>query len=637
MELLGYAVELPGWLRFANTPWGIFIANWLGWVVMAIVAYAVTRWLVHLLAQRSATRIDNALVSIIRGPLVVMLIAWGFLRAWETAFGPSDTSNALERLYRGVLIVLGARVTWRVLYEVVIASLRPTLAASDSQTDDIIIPLLSRIGPVIIIIAVANAVVTTLGGNLSALLASLGLLGLVLGYLFQEPLQGLFSGTYMALDNPFREDDLLILEDGATCQVRKIGVRVTQLYDVHRHVLLFVPNAKLAANRIVNLTKPSVELRTVVTVMIDRTLTCSMASALLTEACHAHENILGLWPDKEPAIRRRQAAYREACQRLNRGGPPSDPVLARQCFAWMDQIARLNGDLIRLQVEHTLREHCETMGQELLALAQQLSIVEDEGRLAQETERGRHEVRRLMDRFDELIEQITVWLYLVQMIESELTDQNYERSIASLIEQDFFRDGRLTLDELQQCKTPGAPRRPLIRRDELDRIRSSDGEAEKVTDPRVFADHGSYEDHLRFYTIWHRNILLVYRGLYQLYRQGRWDLDHRRLPSQRLYEIAHRFADAFLLRVAHWQLPFAKLVDANATHWKFEVAFFVDDVVREHYQRTQRVTDELLVEIERLRRLYTLPTTRAEAFRMSRSRWYRPRSREVRQASPPKV
>lgn len=70
-----------------------------------------------------------------------------------------------------------------------------------------------------------------------------------------------------------------------------------------------------------------------------------------------------------------------------------------------------------------------------------------------------------------------------------------------------------------------------------------------------------------------------------------------------MYEIAHRFADAFLLRVAHWQLPSVKLVDVTPTHWKFEIAFFVDDLVREHSQRSQQVADELLVEIGRLRRL----------------------------------
>lgn len=297
-EFLGYALTLPGWLQFAGTPWGVFVANVLGWVAIAAITYGIACWLVHFFARRSATCLDEMLVTIVRTPLVGMLLTWGLLHAWQTAFGPSDTSGWLERLYPGVLIVLGARVSWRILYEIIITHLRPSLALNDKQGDTIIIPLLSRIGPVILIIAVANAVVTTLSGNLAALLASLGLLGLVLGYPFQEPLQGLFSGAYMALDNPFREDDLLILEDGSTCEVRSIGVRVTQLYDVHRHVIVFIPNSRLAANKIVNLTKPSVELRTVITVLIEQAIDYDVAAALLVEACSAHENILGDWAGK---------------------------------------------------------------------------------------------------------------------------------------------------------------------------------------------------------------------------------------------------------------------------------------------------------------------------------------------------
>jgi hypothetical protein len=56
--------------------------------------------------------------------------------------------------------------------------------------------------------------------------------------------------------------------------------------------------------------------------------------------------------------------------------------------------------------------------------------------------------------------------------------------------------------------------------------------------------------------------------------------------------------------VSYWQLPSADLVEATDTGLRFDVAFFIDDVVREQFQRTERVTTELLTEVDRLRSLY---------------------------------
>ena len=601
MDVLGMSIILPEWMGFAATPGGTFALNLLLWLAIAWLAYAVSRVLVRQLTRRSRTTIDDLILGIIRKPIVLLLLALGFVNSWRAAYGPSDATDLLGRLYNGLLIIMVAHMAWRLLFEVIIARLEPIVRASDSQADDIIIPMLKRIGPVIIIIAVANALVTTLGGTLSTLLASLGLLGVVLGYLLQEPLQGLFSGTYMALDNPFREDDLLILEDGSTCQVREIGVRVTHLYDVKRHMVLFVPNARLAKDKITNLTKPSVEFRTVLNVTIQSSGGCNAAIALLQEACNSHENVLGLWPRKRAAIRRRQAAYRATYIEL---ASQSSPSLAEEAqkFWLQDHMTRLDGDLIRLQVEDALRDRSEVFSQGLLNLFHYFTQLEDGGRVLGARQQIRERVAAILAQFDDLVEQITVWLFLVRVIESEVTDQVSDTSIARFIDNDLLRDGRLTLAELASCQIPNVPNRPIVKREDVARIRSSEIEAEKATDHVGFADRGAYVDYRRLYGIWHRNITHVYRGLEGIYHFDPLANDDEKSLSQRVRDVERHLSDTFLLRVSHWQLPFAKLVDVTGNKHKFELSFFVDDVVREHFQRSERVATELLMEIERLQR-----------------------------------
>lgn len=601
MDILGLDLKLPAWLGFAATPLGMFLVNLIAWGIIALVVYYATSLLIKYATRHTRTRIDDLIIGLIRKPLLTLLTAYGILRSWELSWGESKFSLALHRIYNGALIVAGAYVAWRILFEVIIAYLKPKVQESDSQADDIIIPILSRIGPVIIVIAVANAVVATLGGNLGTLLTGLGLLGLVLGYLFQEPLQGLFSGTYMALDNPFRQDDLLILEDGTTCQVRNIGVRVTQLYDVKRHVLLFMPNARLAASRIVNLTKPSVELRVVLNVSINKPCDPQTAVALLTEACNSHENVLGEWPQKQVAIRRRLETYRSKYQLQ-----VEDPSISEEAQkAWLEEhLARLEGELIRLQVEHDLRARGEAFSKELIDLVKYCSYAEDRGFSANERQEIKQRILEAMDHFDDLIEQITVWLYLVKIIECELTDADYSASIASFVQRDLLRDGRLTLRELAQCNAPGAPTELMVKRDDLKRIVSSDIEADKAVDRAQFRDRAHYMDYKRLYSIWHRNITHVYRGLEKAYHIERLHGEQEQRLDERIHAIEHHFSDTFLLRVSYWQLPSANLVDASDTALTFQLAFFVDDVVREQFHRSERVTTEVLAEIDRLRGLF---------------------------------
>jgi len=603
LDILGLEVNLPNWLGFAATPLGTFLINVVAWVIIALLVYYATCLLIKYVTRYTHTRIDDLIISLIRKPLLILLVAYGILRSWELAWGASKFSATLHRVYSGLLIVSGAYVAWRILFEIIIAYLKPKVQESDSQADDIIIPILSRIGPVIIVIAVANAVVSTLGGNLGTLLAGLGLLGLVLGYLFQEPLQGLFSGTYMALDNPFRQDDLLILEDGTTCQVRNIGVRVTQLYDVKRHVLLFMPNARLAASKIVNLTKPSVELRVVLNVSINKPCEPRTAIALLTEACNSHENVLGEWPKKQAAIRRRLETYRSEYQRLLQLESLSASEETQK--AWLQEhLTRLEGELIRLQVEHDLRARSEGFSKELIGLIKYCSYAEDGGFNADERQQIKQRILEAMDHFDDLIEQITVWLYLVKIIECELTDADYSASIASFVQRDLLRDGRLTLQELAQCNAPGAPTELMVKRSELKQIISSDIEADQAVDRAQFRDRAHYMDYKRLYSIWHRNITHVYRGMDKAYHVERLHGEQEQRLDDRIHAIEHHFSDTLLLRVSYWQLPSANLVDATDGALTFQLAFFIDDVVREQFQRAERVTTEVLAEVDRLRSLF---------------------------------
>jgi hypothetical protein len=161
-------------------------------------------------------------------------------------------------------------------------------------------------------------------------------------------------------------------------------------------------------------------------------------------------------------------------------------------------------------------------------------------------------------------------------------------------------DGELSLSELVALNPPFAPQAPMVTREALPDIRSSETETEKAIDHRIFPDRASFEDHKRLYNIWHRNITFVYRRLMEIYEFEHLPVEKQVRLSEEIREIEKYMADSFLLRVSSWQMPHAHLVEIGEGATRYELVYFVDDVVREHFQRDRRVRSELLQEIERL-------------------------------------
>ena len=75
-------------------------------------------------------------------------------------------------------------------------------------------PLLNTLGPLIFFLAALIIILQTLGVDVGLVAVSIGAVGLILGFAFQDSLSNLFSGIYLMIDPPFRENDLIILADG---------------------------------------------------------------------------------------------------------------------------------------------------------------------------------------------------------------------------------------------------------------------------------------------------------------------------------------------------------------------------------------------------------------------------------------
>ncbi len=108
----------------------------------------------------------------------------------------------------------------------------------------------------VIVIAIGTFIalsVLNLDGAVTSLLAGAGVIGLALGFAFQDIAANFISGTMMSVRKPFNEQDLIETKDYFGV-VQKIHLRTTELKTLQGQQIL-IPNSEVFKNPIINYTR----------------------------------------------------------------------------------------------------------------------------------------------------------------------------------------------------------------------------------------------------------------------------------------------------------------------------------------------------------------------------------------------
>jgi len=128
--------------------------------------------------------------------------------------------------------------------------------------------------------------------DLTAWLASAGVLGIAVGFAAKDSLANLFAGVAIMADAPYRLGDHLRLETGERGRVTEIGLRSTRLL-TPESLEIVVPNGVMANTKIVNETGgPGPTHRLSIAVGVAYGSDVEQVRSLLVEECEAVEGVL---------------------------------------------------------------------------------------------------------------------------------------------------------------------------------------------------------------------------------------------------------------------------------------------------------------------------------------------------------
>jgi MscS family membrane protein len=261
-----YAEFSPLWLE-KHLPPVFFKMHHLDlalWQWLALILLALGAWLISLLVAGSAIRLlgaavarrektlDQRIVRLVRGPVRVIitlsLFAFGG-GSLELSIGAQQWLHELEKL------VLAVAATWLALRLIDLGALvlRHRMQRLEQVSMiPVLVPAQRFVKAVALLIALL-CVLGTLGVNVTAAVAGLGVGGIAVALAAQKTIENLFGGITLFADQPVQVGDFLRFGDQVGT-VEAIGLRSTRVRTLDRTVIS-VPNAEFSNLHLENFAK----------------------------------------------------------------------------------------------------------------------------------------------------------------------------------------------------------------------------------------------------------------------------------------------------------------------------------------------------------------------------------------------
>jgi len=204
-----------------------------------------------------------------------------------------DIFPLIDHLLTAILVITLSYWSVKLFNEVFIYYVTAYTKQTEAMWDDVLLPILSAIIPVIIYLVGGFFFLSSIGIDLTGIWVALGGVTFVLGFALQDILANFFSGIVLLIDTPFRFGDILLMDDGELGILRQIGIRVTKVYMFRDHCDVYIPNSVLQGQKITNLSRPTTLYSQLISIELPAECNVDESKQLIEEIVLAHPDTLG--------------------------------------------------------------------------------------------------------------------------------------------------------------------------------------------------------------------------------------------------------------------------------------------------------------------------------------------------------
>jgi MscS family membrane protein len=219
-------------------------------IIVTIVSVFIARKLMYKVVEKYISNlvVRNQIIPLLEKPIFYTVTTQGFSIALKVLELSESVTNMGVNILQTLLVIV-----WG-LFFLKVVKIFIHLGAKNRKVKIIkqqTLPLFDNLANTIIIIVAIFNIFSLWGIDMTAWLASAGIIGIAVGMAAKDTLANFLSGILIIADAPYKIGDYLVLESGERGKVTHIGIRSTRIL-TRDDVELTVPNSIMENSKIKN-------------------------------------------------------------------------------------------------------------------------------------------------------------------------------------------------------------------------------------------------------------------------------------------------------------------------------------------------------------------------------------------------
>lgn len=219
-------------------------------------------------AEATETEIDDIVLYSLGRPVVLLGVVLGVVAGREVLTPVEPLATVVDASVKVPVVIALAWISIRLTNGLIETYMMEYAEATESKLDDELVPIVSRIANIAIASVGGVVILDTIGYEVTAIIASLGVGGVAIAFASRKTMADVFGGAHVLATKPFVVDDIVEIGDHAGT-VKEIGLRTTRLRDFDGRTVT-LPNSTIANIEVKNITsEPTRRIKTSVGLSYD--------------------------------------------------------------------------------------------------------------------------------------------------------------------------------------------------------------------------------------------------------------------------------------------------------------------------------------------------------------------------------
>ena len=234
---------------FSDYPVSIFLVVVIFSFILTKIVTSILTSIIMQFTRRTKVHWDDQIIGFLSRPVFWTLFLLGVFIAVIPLELSQRSLEIMESLVTTILILLWSgfvlKLTMLILNVISLSADNHSIIRVQTK------PLFQNLAYILVFGITIYLVFISWHIDMTAWLASAGIMGIAIGFAAKDTLANLFAGVFILADSPYKIGDYVVLDSGERGKVTHIGIRSTRLL-TRGDVEITIPNAVMGNTRISN-------------------------------------------------------------------------------------------------------------------------------------------------------------------------------------------------------------------------------------------------------------------------------------------------------------------------------------------------------------------------------------------------